>query len=42
MGSGSTGEAALKTKRKFLGIELNEIYFNVTKERLERVEQEIK
>lgn len=42
MGSGSTGEAALKQKRKFLGIELDEIYFNVAKERLKRVAQEIK
>lgn len=42
MGSGSTGEAALRANRKFLGIELDENYFNIAKERLERVEQEIK
>lgn len=42
MGSGSTGVAALRTNRKFLGIELDEKYFSIAKERLERVEQEIK
>lgn len=36
MGSGSTGVACLNTNRKFLGFELDENYFNVAKERLEK------
>ena len=35
MGSGSTGVAALNTNRKFIGIELDENYFNIAKERIE-------
>lgn len=35
MGSGSTGVGCLKTNRKFIGIELDKNYFNITKERLE-------
>ena len=35
MGSGSTGVAAIRTKREFVGIERDETYFNVAKERLE-------
>ena len=38
MGSGSTGVAALNTKRKFIGIELDENYFNIAKERIGSVE----
>lgn len=34
MGSGSTGVAALNLNRKFFGIEMDEKYFNITKERL--------
>ena len=37
MGSGSTIVAALNTNRKAIGIELNEGYFNITKERIEKV-----
>lgn len=37
MGSGSTGVAALNLHRKFIGIELNENYFNIAKERIEKV-----
>lgn len=35
MGSGSTGVACLNLNRKFIGIEKEEKYFNITKERLE-------
>lgn len=35
MGSGSTGVACLNTNRNFIGIELNENYFNIAKERIE-------
>ncbi|QFP93500.1 DNA methylase [Edwardsiella phage vB_EtaM_ET-ABTNL-9] len=34
-GSGSTGVAAVNTNRKFIGIELDETYFNISKERIE-------
>lgn len=35
MGSGSTGVAAIKTGRKFIGIEQDKKYFNIAKERIE-------
>lgn len=41
MGSGSTGEACLRTNRNFIGIEKEEKYFNIAKERLERMEGEL-
>mgnify|MGYP001199819310 FL=1 len=34
MGSGSTGVACKNTNRKFIGIELDEEYFNIAKERI--------
>ena len=34
MGSGSTGVAALNTKRKFIGIELEKEYFEIARERI--------
>ena len=37
MGSGSTGVACMNTNRKFIGIELDENYFNIAKERIEQV-----
>ena len=37
MGSGTTGVAALNTNRKFIGIELDEKYFNIAKDRLENI-----
>lgn len=36
MGSGSTGVACINTNRKFIGYELDEKYFNIAKERLEK------
>ena len=37
MGSGSTGVACLNTNRRFIGIELEEKYFNISKERLSKI-----
>jgi site-specific DNA-methyltransferase (adenine-specific) len=37
MGSGSTGVACVNTNRNFIGIELNEKYFNIAKERIETI-----
>ncbi len=36
MGSGSTGVASVNTNRNFIGIELDEKYFNIAKERIEK------
>ena len=36
MGSGSTGVACVNTNRHFIGIELDEGYFNIAKERIEK------
>ena len=36
MGSGSTGVACLNANRRFIGIELDENYFNIAKERIEK------
>lgn len=35
MGVGSTGIAALQLNRRFIGFEINEVYFNAAKERIE-------
>lgn len=35
MGSGTTGVACLNTNRRFIGIELDENYFNIAKKRIE-------
>lgn len=35
MGSGSTGVACVNTNRNFIGIELDESYFNIAKDRIE-------
>lgn len=36
MGSGSTGVACVNTGRSFIGMELNEEYFNIAKQRIEQ------
>ena len=42
MGSGTTGVACMITNRKFIGIELDENYFNIAKERIENAVNENK
>lgn len=37
MGSGSTGVAAVKNNRRFIGMEMNEEYFKIAKERIENI-----
>lgn len=41
MGSGSTGVACVNTNRNFIGIELDENYFNIAKDRIERSTNEL-
>ena len=41
MGSGSTGVACVNTNRKFIGIELDEKYFEIAKERIENKYNEL-
>jgi site-specific DNA-methyltransferase (adenine-specific) len=36
MGSGSTGVACKNTNRNFIGIELDESYFNIAEERIDK------
>lgn len=38
MGSGSTGVACINTNRNFIGIELDENYFNIAKERINEIQ----
>ena len=40
MGSGSTGIACAKTNRKFIGIELDDKYFEIGKNRIEKIERD--
>lgn len=35
MGSGTTGEAAIKLNRKFIGIEMDKYWFDVAEKRIE-------
>lgn len=37
MGSGSTGVACIETDRKFIGVELDKKYFEIAKERIEKL-----
>ena len=37
MGSGTTGVAAIKNNRKFIGIELEKKYFDITIERIKKI-----
>lgn len=39
MGSGSTGVACMNTNRKFVGIELDKNYFNIAKNRIEKLDK---
>jgi len=39
MGSGSSGIVAIENKRRFFGIEIDEKYFNIAKERIDSVIQ---
>lgn len=41
MGSGSTGVACKNLNRNFIGIELDDKYFKIAKERIEKVEEEL-
>ena len=41
MGSGSTGVACVNTNRNFIGIELDQKYFNIAKARIEETEKQI-
>lgn len=41
MGSGTTGVACVELNRKFIGIELDEEYFNIAKERIESAQAAI-
>lgn len=36
MGCGSTGEACLNTNRNFIGIELNDTYFDISVNRIKK------
>ena len=40
MGSGSTGIACMNTNRNFIGIELDENYYNTSKDRIEKAKEE--
>ena len=39
MGSGTTGIACYETGRRFIGIELDEAYFQIAKDRIEAVQE---
>lgn len=39
MGSGTTGVACVNTNRNFIGMELDENYFNIAKNRIEKAKE---
>ena len=41
MGTGSCGEATLRNNRKFIGIELDDTYFDIAKQRIENTYKEL-
>ena len=41
MGSGTTGEAALNLKRKFIGIEVDKEHYSRTKQRLSKLKTKL-
>ena len=41
MGSGSTGVACINTNRNFIGMELDEKYFDIAKNRIEEIEEQL-
>ena len=42
MGSGSTGVACVNTNRKFIGIEMDDKYFNIAEQRIKEAEYKLK
>ena len=42
MGSGSTGVACVNTNRNFIGIEMNDTYFDIAQERIQKAKNELK
>ena len=42
MGSGTTGVACVQTGRKFIGIEINKEYYNISKERISNAQLQIR
>ena len=41
MGSGTTGVACVKTGRNFIGIEIDESYFNIAQQRIEDAQRQM-
>ncbi len=42
MGSGSTGVGCVNTNRNFIGIELDNTYFEIAKQRIKEAQEQIK
>ena len=42
MGSGTTGVACMETNRNFIGIELDENYYNIAKQRIQEAKEQRK
>lgn len=41
MGLGTTGQSCLKNNRSFIGIEINENYFNIAKNNIEAIRNKV-